>query len=141
MYDTRWPRPGPAMLAVALLFGLLVGGVFGFSGGKAGANGSSGGASPAAGGTTTSGEPQTFWTVIMSSPTSEAKRDRDEAAVRAKDVGDVFVASREQYTPLATPFAVCSGQFQTEAEAKAWEERVKPFKIAGNPFTRKLTRL
>jgi hypothetical protein len=129
------------MLAVAVLLGLMIGGAFGFSNRQAGANGGSGSQPPAAGETSTSIEPQAFWTVIMSSPTSEAKRDRDEAAVRAKNVQDVFVVSKDQYTPLATPFAVCSGRFATEEEAKAHAQEVRPFKIAGNPFTRQLTRL
>ncbi|HEX6678530.1 MAG TPA: hypothetical protein VF486_26370 [Actinomycetes bacterium] len=142
MYDTRWPRPGPAMLAVAVLFGLVVGGAFGLSSRKAGANANAGAQPPGAGETTSSTEPpQTFWTVIMSSPTSEAKRDRDEAAVRAKGVQDVWVASQDQYTPLRTPFAVCSGHFQTEAEAKARAQELLPSKIAGPPYTKKLTRV
>jgi hypothetical protein len=130
------------MLALAVLLGLVVGGVFGLSSRKAGANANAGSQSSGAGETTSSSEPpQTFWTVIMSSPASEAKRDRDEAAVRAKGVQEVWVASQDQYTPLRTPFAVCSGHFQTETQAAAWAEQVRPFKIAGNPFTRKLTRL
>lgn len=129
------------MLAVAVLLGLVVGGAFGLSDRKAGANANAGSQTPGAGETTSSTAPQTFWTVVMSSPTSETKRDRDEAAVRAKGVTDVWVASQDRYTPLRTPFAVCSGHFQTEAQAAAWAEQMKPFKIAGNPFTRKLTRL
>ena len=31
MYDTRWPRPGPAMAAVAVVLGLVAGAIFGFS--------------------------------------------------------------------------------------------------------------
>ncbi len=130
------------MLAVAVLLGLVIGGAFGFSNRQAGANGGTGSQTHVVGQTTSSTEPpQTFWTVIMSSPSSEEKRDRDEAAVRARNVTDVWVASRDQYTPLATPFAVCSGHFATEEAAKAHAEEVRPFKIAGNPFTRQLTRL
>jgi hypothetical protein len=129
------------MLAVAVLLGLVVGGAFGLSNRKAGANANAGSQTPGAGETTSSTEPQTFWTVVMSSPTSEAKRDRDEAAVRAKGVKEVFVASRDRYTPLRTPFAICSGHFQTEAQAAAWAQQMRPFKIAGPPFTKQLTRL
>ena len=31
MYDTRWPRPGPAMAAVAALLGLVAGAILGLS--------------------------------------------------------------------------------------------------------------
>ena len=31
MYDTRWPRPGPAMAAVAAVLGLVAGAVLGLS--------------------------------------------------------------------------------------------------------------
>jgi hypothetical protein len=141
MYDTRWPRPGPAMLAVAVLFGLVVGGAFGFSGRKAGANSPTDKQTPGAGETTTSSEPETFWTVIMASPTSEEQRDQDEAAVRAKGVQDVFVATPDRYTPIGTAFAICSGHFDTEAKAAVYERQMKPFKVAGNPFKRKLTRV
>jgi hypothetical protein len=141
MYDTRWPRPGPAMLAVAVLLGLVVGGAFGLSNRKAGANASAGSQAPGAGGTTSTTEPRSFWTVIMASPTSEEQRDRNEAAVRAKGVKDVFVASRDRYAPLRTPFAICSGHFATEAQAAAWAQQMLPFKIAGPPFTKQLNRL
>ena len=128
------------MLAVAVLLGLVVGGVFGLSSRNAGANANAGSQGPGAGGTTSSSEPpRTFWTVIMSSPTSEAKRDRDVAAVQAKGVPDLWVASQDQYTPLGTPFAVCSGHFATEAEAKASAQDLVPSKISGVPYTKKLT--
>ena len=129
------------MFAVAILLGLVVGGAFGLSGRKAGSRAAAGSQSPGAGETTSSNElPETFWTVIMSSPESEAKRDRDVAAVRAKGVTEVWAAAQDQYTPLATPFAVCSGHYETETEAKAHAQELRPFKIAGNPYTKKLTR-
>jgi septal ring-binding cell division protein DamX len=130
------------MLAVAVLLGLVVGGAFGLSSRNAGANANAGSRSSGAGETTSSSEPpQTFWTVILSSPTSEAKRDRDEARARANGVTDLWVASQDQYTPLGTPFAVCSGHFPTEAEAKARAQDLLPSKIAGPPYTKKLNRL
>jgi len=129
------------MLAVAVLLGLVVGGAFGLSGRHGAASANAGSQGTGVGETTSSSVlPQTFWTVVMSSPTSEAKRDRDEAAVRAKGVTDLWVASQDQYAPLATPFAICSGHFTTQAEASARAQELRPFKIAGNPFPKKLRR-
>jgi hypothetical protein len=129
------------MLAVAVLLGLAVGGAFGFSDRKAGANSPTGQQSSGAGETTTSSEPETFWTVVMASPTSEEQRDRDEAAVRAKGVQDVFVASPDRYTPIGTAFAICTGHFDTEEQAAVYAKQIKPLKVAGNPFPKKLTSL
>lgn len=129
------------MLAVAVLLGLLVGGAFGYSSRPSGAAANAGGQTPSGGETTTSTPPESFWTVIMASPGTKDKADRDAAAVSAKGVSDVFVVEQGQYQPLGTQFAVCSGHFDTQEKAAAYAEQMEPFKIAGKPYKKKLSRV
>jgi hypothetical protein len=139
MYDTRWPRPGPAMLAVAILFGLVIGGVFGFtSGTSAGTNDGDGGASGITAPTVTT-LPATFYTVILASPRSQAAAQQKLGEMRNKGVQPPpFVAHQSDWTPLATPYAICTGQFQTEAEMQAQLAKMQDLGVGG--FPRKLTR-
>jgi SPOR domain len=142
MYDTRWPRPGPAMLALAVLFGLVIGGIFGLTGeGGTGGGGGNGGNGAAASGTTatpTTSGPSTFYTVVLASPRSEGQAQRKLAEMRGKGI-DAFVASRDEFTPLGTPFAVCSGQFLTEAEQRAHLDEVRS--IEPRAYGKKLNRV
>jgi hypothetical protein len=129
------------MLAVAVLVGLLVGGVFGYSSRPTGAAANAGARGRSGGGTTTSTPPQSFWTVVMASPASRDEADRDAATVRAKGVDDVFVVEQGQYRPLGTRYAVCSGHFDTQTAAAAYEQRMEPYKIAGPPYKKRLSRV
>jgi hypothetical protein len=141
MYDTRWPRPGPAMLVVALLLGLVIGGVFGFTS-RSGANqdGRDQTTTTTTRGATATSRPTSFWTVIMSSPDSEDQRDRDLAKAKENGVPDAFPVSSDQWEPVATDYAICSGTFTTEAQATAHAERMQELRYSGNPFPRRLTR-
>jgi SPOR domain len=138
MYDTRWPRPGPAMLAVAVLFGLVIGGVFGFTSGTSAGTGSGNGdvvGTTAAPATTLA---TTFYTVILASPYSQAEAQRKLGEMRSRGLTDAFIARQSEFRPLNTPFAVCTGQFATEAQQAARLAQVRDLGVGG--FARKLTR-
>jgi hypothetical protein len=138
MYDTRWPRPGPAMLAVAVLFGLVIGGVFGFtSGTSAGAGSGDGDASESTASTGTT-LATTFYTVIVASPSSQAAAQRKLDEMRSRGLTDAFIARQSEFRPLNTPYAVCSGQFKTDAEMRQHLAQVRSNGVGG--FPRKLTR-
>jgi hypothetical protein len=129
------------MLAVAVLTGLLVGAVFGYSSRPSGAAADAGGQARSGGGTTTSTPPDSFWTVVMASPRSREEADRDAATVSARGVEDVFVVGQGQYQPLGTRYAVCSGHFDSQKAAADHERQLQPYKIAGPPYKKKLSRV
>jgi SPOR domain len=122
MYDTRWPRPGPAMAAVAAVVGLVAGAILGFS-----ATGSAPQAQanvpvettvPA----TTTTLPEEFHTVVLGSYNERANADARLREVRNQGVEDAGLLDSEQYV-LGTRWAVYSGVFPTEDEAEAhWQE-------------------
>ena len=122
MYDTRWPRPGPAMAAVAAVVGLVAGAVFGLS---------STGSAPQAQANvpvettvaaTTTTLPEEFHTVVLGSYDERANADARLREVRNQGVEDAGLLDSEQYV-LGTSWAVYSGVFPTEDEAEAhWQE-------------------
>jgi hypothetical protein len=77
----------------------------------------------------------------MASPGSRQEADRDAAEVSAKGVGDVFVVEQGQYQPLGSRYAVCSGHFGTQGTAAAYARQMEPYKIAGKPYKKKLSRV
>ena len=124
MYDTRWPRPGPAMAAVAAVVGLVAGAIFGLS---------STGSTPQAQANvpvettvapTTTTLPEEFHTVVLGSFNERARRRR-AAARRSEDQGvkDAGLLDQEEYE-LGTRWAVYSGLFQSEDEAEAHREQL-----------------
>jgi hypothetical protein len=122
MYDTRWPRPGPAMAAVAAVVGLVAGAILGLS---------SIGSPPQAqanvpvettGAATTTTLPEEFHTVVLGSYDERANADARLREVRNQGVEDAGLLDSEQYV-LGTRWAVYSGVFPTEDEAEAhWQE-------------------
>jgi hypothetical protein len=122
MYDTRWPRPGPAMAAVAAVVGLVAGAIFGLS---------STGSAPQAQANvpvettvaaTTTTLPEEFHTVVLGSYDDRADADARLREVRNQGVEDAGLLDSEQYV-LGTTWAVYSGVFPTEDEAEAhWHE-------------------
>jgi hypothetical protein len=122
MYDTRWPRPGPAMAAVAALLGLVAGAIFGLS---------SPGSAPSAQASappettvapTTTTLPDEFHTVVLGSFNERPAADQRLRLVRSQGVKDGGLLDSEQYV-LGTRWAVYSGVFPTEDEAEAhWQE-------------------
>jgi SPOR domain len=123
MYDTRWPRPGPAMAAAAALIGLVAGAIFGFS--------STGSAPQAqanvpvettvAAPTTTL--PEEFHTVVLGSYNERAGADARLREVRNQGVEDAGLLDQEEYD-LGTRWAVYSGQFETREQAEAHRQEL-----------------
>jgi SPOR domain len=127
MYDTRWPRPGPAMAAVAAVLGLVAGAILGLS---------SPGSAPQAQArapveTTvapTTTLPDEFETVVLGSFDERAGADARLALVRRQGVKDAGILGDEQWD-LRTRWAVYSGLFQSEDEAEAHLEQLRQLGI------------
>jgi hypothetical protein len=123
MYDTRWPRPGPAMAAVAAVLGLVAGIVLGLS--------SPGSQSRALAGTpvettvapTTTTLPESFHTVILGSFDERSYAQARLSQVRNQGVEDAGLLDQKAYQ-LGTRWAVYSGVFETEAKAEAHREEL-----------------
>jgi hypothetical protein len=118
MYDTRWPRPGPAMAAVAAALGLVAGIVLGlsFPGSAPKAQ-----ASPPVETTvapTTTTLPEAFHTVILGSYDDRGNAEARLRQVRQMGVRDAGILERGRWV-LNTAYAVYSGQYETEEEARA----------------------
>jgi hypothetical protein len=117
MYDTRWPRPGPAMAAVAALLGLVAGVVLGLS--------SPGSPPPAQAAPvettvapTTTTLPDDFHTVILGSYNERPNAVADVREVRGQGVRDAALLDQEDWE-LGTRWAVYSGVFETREQAEA----------------------
>ncbi|HET9557634.1 MAG TPA: hypothetical protein VFS70_10895, partial [Actinomycetota bacterium] len=109
MYDTRWPRPGPAMAAVAAVLGLVAGAILGlFSPGSAPQAQARAPVETTIAPTTTI-IPEEFHTVVLGSYNDRAGAGARLAAVRTMGVEDAGILDNEQYV-LGTAFAVYSGQ-------------------------------
>jgi SPOR domain len=126
MYDTRWPRPGPAMLAVAVLFGLVIGGVFGFtSDTSAGTGNGDGGAAGTTTPTVTTTLPTSFHTVVVGSGNERAPLESKRAELRQRGVPQLQVIARSQFPDLQRAYALISGVFPTEAAARQRERQLQ----------------
>jgi hypothetical protein len=123
MYDTRWPRPGPAMAAVAAVLGLVAGAVLGLS---------SPGSQPRAAASppadsiaepTTTTLPAEFHTVILGSFDDRAGAEERLRLVRNQGVKDAGLLDDQRYD-LGTRWAVYSGQFGSREQADAHIEEL-----------------
>jgi hypothetical protein len=133
MYENRWPRPGPGMVVVFAVVGLIVGilvGLFNASNARGGGD-PSGQLSDETSITHPSGGdlPESFYTVVVNSiPRS---KDRAVAEARAEvlkgeGVEDVGVLDPSQYSSLAPNFwAVYSGVFKSQDEAAAHRDQLR----------------
>ena len=140
MYDTRWPRPGPAMAAVAAVLGLVAGAVFGLSSPGSTPQAQAGPPVEATAGPTTTTLPEEFHTVILGSYDERPNADARLRQVRNMGVRDAGILDDEQYD-LSTPFAVYSGQFKTQEEARAHLQELAGYSIPPNDrFYREVTR-
>ena len=128
MYDTRWPRPGPAMAAVAAVVGLVAGAILGLS---------TTGSAPQAQAivpvettvaATTTTLPEEFHTVVLGSYDNRANADARLREVRNQGVEDAGLLDQEEYV-LGTRWAVYSGLFQTEEEAEAHAQQLEQLGI------------
>jgi SPOR domain len=125
MYDTRWPRPGPAMLAVAVLFGLVIGGVFGFTSGTSAGTGNGDGdvsETTAAPATTL---PASFYTVVVASGNQRARLESRRTQLRQQGIPELQVIARSQVPELGTEYALISGVFTTAAKARQRESLLR----------------
>jgi hypothetical protein len=120
MYDTRWPRPGPAMAAVAALVGLVAGVILGFSSGGPGPTAQAGSISDTTSPTVTT-LLEEFHTVVLGSFNDRRNADGTMRKLREQGVDDAAILQREDYPSLGTEYAVYSGQYETQAEAEARE--------------------
>jgi len=123
MYETRWPRPGPALLAVGTVFGLIVGGILGISFPASSSD------QPEA--TTTLTAPQTtapvpanFYTVVLASPSSIQDARARAAQLQSQGVA-ARVLARTEYPSLNTPYAVCTGTYPSYDRAKRAADELK----------------
>ena len=141
MYDTRWPRPGPAMAAVAALLGLVAGAVLALS--------SPGSAPPAQAGApveTTVAHPATtlpprFHTVILGSFHNRAYAEARLRQVRRLGVRDAGILSQTDYQ-LGIPYAVYSGVYATREEARAHLQELAGYDIPPHGrFYKEVTRI
>jgi hypothetical protein len=140
MYDTRWPRPGPAMAAVAAVLGLVAGAILGLS--------SPGSAPPAQArapveptfAPTSTTIPDEFHTVVLGSYNNRARADARLVAVRTMGVEDAGILDNEQYV-LGTAFAVFSGRYETQEEARAHQQELAGYGIPERDrYYKKVTR-
>jgi hypothetical protein len=119
MYDTRWPRPGPAMAVVAAVLGLVAGAILGLSspGSAPEAQASAAPAKTVAPTTTTL--PDEFHTVILGSFEDRAGADARLRRVKGQGVRDARLLDRDQGYDLGVRWAVYSGLYRTREEAEA----------------------
>jgi cell division protein FtsN len=123
MYDTRWPRPGPAMAAVAVVLGLVAGIVLGLSFPTPESQAE---ASPPVETTvapTTTTLPEDFDTVILGSYDERDNADRRLRQVRGQGARDAALLDQEEWE-INTPWAVYSGQFGSREEAEAHRQEL-----------------
>jgi hypothetical protein len=128
MYDTRWPRPGPAMAAVAALLGLVAGAVLGLS-----SPGSAPQAQARAPVETTVAHPTTtlperFHTVILGSYNNRDNADARLRQVRELGVRDAGILTQTEYQ-LSTAYAVYSGHYATREEAMVHLQELAAYNI------------
>jgi hypothetical protein len=129
MYDTRWPRPGPAMAAVAAVLGLVAGVVLGLSSPGSAPQAEARAPVETAVAPTTATLPEEFETVVLGSFNERALADARLALVRRQGVKDANLLDQEQYE-INTRWAVYSGLFQSEDEAEAHLEQLRQLGIS-----------
>ena len=118
MYDTRWPRPGPAMAAVAALLGLVAGAVLGLSSPGSAPQAQAGAPVETTVAHPTTTLPEEFWTVVLGSFDERPNAELRLRRVRREGAKDAGLLDQERYE-LGTRWAVYSGVFRTEEQAEA----------------------
>jgi hypothetical protein len=129
MYDTRWPRPGPAMAAVAAVLGLVAGTILGLSSPGTAPQAQASAPQETTVAPTTTTLPDEFYTVVLGSFNDRAHADERLRLVRRQGVRDARLLEKGRYN-LGTRWAVYSGLFRTEPEAEAHEEELVQLGIA-----------
>jgi hypothetical protein len=138
MYDTRWPRPGPAMAAVAAVLGLVAGIVLGLSFPTPELRAE---ASPPVETTvapTTTTLPDDFHTVILGSYDQRTNANRRLQQVRDQGARDAALLDQAEWE-ISTRWAVYSGRFETEEEAEAHQQELTGLGV-GPSYEKHVTR-
>ena len=123
MYDTHWPRPGPAMAAVAAVLGVVAGALLGLSSAGSEPRAQASAAPETRVVATTTTLPKAFHTVILGSFGDRAGANERLRQVRDKGVDDAGLLDRRQFR-LNTSWAVFSGQFESQGEAEAYRRKL-----------------
>jgi cell division septation protein DedD len=118
MYDTHWPRPGPAMAAVAAVLGVVAGALLGLSSAGSEPRAQASAAPETRAVATTTTLPATFHTVILGSFRDRAGANQRLRKLRDQGVGDAGLLDQEQYD-IGTRWALYSGHFATREQAEA----------------------
>jgi SPOR domain len=140
MYDTRWPRPGPAMAAVAVVLGLVAGAILGFAGAGSRPRAEARPPVETTVGPTTTTLPDEFHTVILGSYDNRANAEARLLEVRNQGVRDAGILDQTDYR-LSTAYAVYSGHFGTQDEARAHLEELAGYGIPkSGRFYKEVTR-
>lgn len=140
MYDTRWPRPGPAMAAVAALLGMVAGAILGLSSPSSAPRAQASAPPETTVAPTTTTLPEEFHTVILGSYKERSGAEARLREVRTMGVRDAGVLDDSEYD-LNTPYAVYSGRFETQDEARAHLQELAGYGIPANGrFYKKVTR-
>jgi hypothetical protein len=129
MYDTRWPRPGPAMAAVAAILGLVAGAILGLSSPGSPPTAQASGPSETTVAPTTTTLPEEFETVVLGSFDDRGLAEERLRLVRSQGVKDADLLDDQRWD-LGTRWAVYSGVFRTEDEAEAHKEELRQLGIS-----------
>ena len=129
MYDTRWPRPGPAMAAVAAVLGLVAGAILGLSSPGSPPTAQASGPSETTVAPTTTTLPEEFETVVLGSFDDRGLAEERLRLVRSQGVKDADLLDDQRWD-LGTRWAVYSGVFRTEDEAEAHKEELRQLGIS-----------
>jgi cell division septation protein DedD len=138
MYDTRWPRPGPAMAAVAAVLGLVAGIVLGLSSPGSPPRASAAAPPETTVAATTTTLPGAFYTVVLGSYDNRANADARLRSVRRQGARDAALLDQQEYV-LGTRWAVYSGVFRSQEQAEAHRQELTGLGIAPS-FWKHVTR-
>jgi hypothetical protein len=140
MYDTRWPRPGPAMASVAAALGLVAGAILGLSSPGSAPQAQARAPVESTVAPTTTTLPEVFHTVVLGSYDERVRADARLAAVRTMGVEDAGILDDQQFV-LGTAFAVYSGRYETQEEARAHQQELAGYGIPSKDrYYKKVTR-
>jgi negative regulator of sigma E activity len=138
MYDTRWPRPGPAMAAVAAVLGLVAGIVLGLSSPGSPPRASAAAPTETTVAPTTTTLPDDFHTVVLGSYNNRSFADARLRQVRRQGARDAALLDQEKYE-LGTRWAVYSGIFRIREQAEAHRQELTTLGITPS-FWKHVTR-
>ncbi len=124
-YDTRWPRPGPVMVVVAALAGLLAGSILGMAAGAFSGPSSQAQASTKTTVAVASTRPRVFFTVqLVSVLNTRPRPDARVAQLRGEGL-TVDVLNSSNYQGFNPGYwVIYSGTFTTRVEAAAHQREI-----------------